>query len=52
MLMLISKGSLMNEDGSDYFETKEVNYEVIPEYDPSYPPLVIGQKIIQKHKLL
>lgn len=36
--------SLTNEDNDDYFETLSVNYEVIPEYDHNYPPLVKWMK--------
>lgn len=39
----------MNDDSGDYFKVKEINSEVILEYDPNYPPLMNGQKIIRRH---
>lgn len=33
----IQEESLMSEDGGDYSKTKEVNFEIILEYDPTYP---------------
>lgn len=44
--------SPLNEDNGDYSKIEEDNFEVIPEYDPSYPPMVKWTKDHPKTQII